>query len=538
MKIPILLIGICVLTTCTQPQRTKSGETGSLTLDVAGSESAMPHFKQGLLLLHNFEYTDAAAAFAEAQKVDPSFVMAYWGEAMTYNHPVWGDVNIEKARATLQKLGSTPAERAGKARTPMEKDFLAAIEILYGEGSKPDRDQSHAAYMEKVYKRYPGNIETAAFYALSLLGMKEDWSKWESVNEKAAAISKAILNKAPDHPGALHYYIHSEDHPDHARKALAAANKYDKVASYAGHALHMPSHIYLALGMWDDVVRANEVSWQASVDRKTKRKLSNDALSYHAHLWLEYGYLQQGRHYRARQLLENQIAYTSEVPSALARHHLIQMKGHYLFETGDWEGDLAALGVDTKGLTLGTRTASYLLEGTKAFKQRDKSALARVIQALESDLAKATLLRNSNTGIPVCGVSRFVESIPSELDIREADAVKMELMGLQAWANNDMKAADSWLQKATAQGEGYLYGPPGIFKPMHEVYGEFLLAADRPQEAYRQFETSLKMAPNRIQSLQGKLQSAQKMKDIQKETEVKEQLEGLLKQADEKVRKG
>lgn len=538
MKIPILLVGICVLTTCTQPQSTKSRDSESLTLDVTGSASAMPHFKKGLLLLHNFEYTDAAEAFVEAQKLDPTFMMAYWGEAMTYNHPVWGDLDIEKARATLQKLGSTPAERAGKAHTPMEKDFLAAIELLYGEGSKPDRDQAHAAYMEKVYKRYPGNIETAAFYALSLLGLKEDWSKWESVNEKAAAVSKAILNKAPDHPGALHYYIHSEDHPDHARKALAAANKYDKVASYAGHALHMPSHIYLALGMWDDVVRANEVSWQASVDRVTKRKLSNNALSYHAHLWLEYGYLQQGRHDRARQLLENQISYTHEEPSALARYHLVQMKGHYLFETGDWEGDLAALGVDTKDLTLSTRTANYLIEGTKAFKHRDKPALARAIQALESDLAKASLLRKSNTGIPVCGASRFVKSVPSELNIREADAIRMELMGLQAWVNNDLKEADNWLQKATAQGEGYLYGPPGIFKPMHEVYGEFLLAADRPQEAYRQFETALRMAPNRIHSLQGKLESARKMNDLQKVSEVEKQLDELLKQADEKVRKG
>ncbi|GAB3166276.1 hypothetical protein GCM10027291_11530 [Telluribacter humicola] len=498
----------------------------------------MTHFKKGLLLLHNFEYVDAAEAFVEAQQIDPNFVMAYWGEAMTYNHPVWGDVDTEKARAALQKLGSTPAERVSKAKTSMEKDFLAAVDILYGEGSKPDRDKAHAAHMEMVYKRYPTNIETAAFYALSLLGLKEDWSKWESVNEKAATISKAILSRAPDHPGALHYFIHSEDHPDHARNALAAANKYDKVASYAGHALHMPSHIYLALGMWDDVVRANEVSWQASVDRKAKRKLTNNALSYHAHLWLEYGYLQQGRHDRARQLLENQVTYAKELPSALARYHLLQMKGHYLFETGDWEGDLAVLGIDTKDLTLSTRTAGYLIEGTKAFKQRDKSALARVVQELESDLGKASLLRNNTTGIPVCGVSRYAENIPSELDIREADAIRMELLGLQAWMNNDLKEADSWFQKATAQEEGYLYGPPGLFKPLHEVYGEFLLAADRPQEAISQFEQALRMAPNRIQSLQGKLVSARKMNDLQKATEVEKQLEGLLKHADEKVKKG
>jgi hypothetical protein len=302
MKTYTFLLALCLLLSCSTPAK-KEKQENNLPFEVTGSVDALPHFDKGLLLLHNFEYDDAAEAFIKAQQTDSTFAMAYWGEAMTYNHPVWGDVDVEKARATLSKLGSTTEEREAKTKTDLEKDFIKAVSILYGEGSKPDRDKEYAAAMEKVYERYPGNHEAAAFYALSLLGAKESLTLWEDQNIKGAEIAEAILKENPSHPGALHYLIHSDDHPAHAQKALAAADTYAKVASYAGHALHMPSHIYLALGMWDNVVSSNEVAWKASLDRQERKKLDNNHLSYHAHMWLQYGYLQQGRFDRAKELI-------------------------------------------------------------------------------------------------------------------------------------------------------------------------------------------------------------------------------------------
>ena len=171
--------------------------------------------------------------------------------------------------------------------------------------------------MGSLYKKYPDNHDVAAFYSLSLMGKAAGWN--EVLCNEAAAIAARLLEKDPKHPGALHYFIHAQDHPDFAKKAWDAANNYSTVASYSGHALHMPSHIYLALGRWDDVVKSNEISWQAGVDRKTSRGLDNNALNYHAHWWLAYGYLQQGRFSKAKERVRDQLTFTAELSSPVAR---------------------------------------------------------------------------------------------------------------------------------------------------------------------------------------------------------------------------
>ena len=175
------------------------------TLDAIASEAARPYFERGLLLLHNFEYVDAAEQFVLAQQKDPSFVLSYWGEAMTYDHPVWRNGNLRKARAALQKIGATDGERSGKAKTALEKDLMAGAGILFGEGSKVDRERAYAQHMAAMYEKYPENRDVAAFYALSLLATKNDWTQWEENNVQAAEIAQRILEADPDHPGALHY---------------------------------------------------------------------------------------------------------------------------------------------------------------------------------------------------------------------------------------------------------------------------------------------------------------------------------------------
>ena len=537
MRAIILVITVCVLVSCTSTTQKENSLVG-LPFEVNGSAEAMPAFQKGHLLLHNFEYYDAAEAFLEAQKIDPDFVMAYWGEAMSYNHPVWGVVDVDKARAIMQRLGAIPEEREGKAKTELEKDFIRAIEILYGSGSKSERDLAYLEHMKEMYNRYPGNNEAATFYVLALLGTKEDWRNWENVNEQAAEISKAVLESNPAHPGALHYLIHSDDHPEYAKFALAAANDYSKVASYAGHALHMPSHIYLALGMWDEVVLSNEVAWQAGVDRVKNKALNNDELNYHSHLWLLYGYLQQGRNDRALELLKNQIQYVTELPSGRARFHLLKMKGHYLFETETWTGDIADLTIETKDLSLESRSVGYLIDGVKAFKQDEEAELMKVIQAIKMDLSVANSLKETSANITVCGVSSYSNTIPSEYELNNGAMMYNELQALLAWKQNRLKEAEELFRKAVEIDESFVTGPPDFVKLSNEFLGEFLLAMNRPEEANEQFDLALKSAPNRLLALKGKLDVAKQLNDAEKVKQLETQISERSVKNSEKVEQG
>ena len=210
--------------------------------------------------------------------------MAYWGEAMTYNHNLWSEQDYDKGAATIAKMNNAQAELN---LTELEKDLIQSAKILYkNDASKTDRDLAFSQYLQKLSKKYPDNHEVAAFYALSLLGSDPE-GRDDSLFGKSALIAKGILEENPDHPGALHYLIHAYDDPNHAKLALQAADAYAVVAPDASHALHMPSHIYVALGMWDKVVSSNENAYRASLNRKEKKNLDNDARGYHAYHWLE-----------------------------------------------------------------------------------------------------------------------------------------------------------------------------------------------------------------------------------------------------------
>ncbi|MEO1628238.1 MAG: hypothetical protein AAFV25_24025, partial [Bacteroidota bacterium] len=298
----LILFFLCLSLAACQDSTTPSNELGELHFQPTGLPDAQPAFEKGLLLLHSFEYEDAREAFLEAQSIDPDFAMAYWGEAMTYNHPLWARQLLEEGREALQKLDSLPAQRAEKAATPIERDFLNAVSVLFGEGDRNERASTYKDQMAEMRKKYPKNHEASAFYALSLLG-SVPFGRDKEVFEKSARIAESILAENPKHPGALHYLIHSYDDPEHAQLGKNAADDYSQVAPDAAHALHMPSHIYVAMGMWDEVVQSNIASWEASVNRKERKELDNKALNYHALHWLMYGLLQKKETKRARQLL-------------------------------------------------------------------------------------------------------------------------------------------------------------------------------------------------------------------------------------------
>ncbi len=268
------------------PLAAQSHRLGTIAFPNSGPKAAQPPFIRGVLLLHSFEYDDAAAAFREAQRLAPGFALAYWGEAMTQTHPVWNQQEVDSARAILARLGPTPEARSARARTRRERGYLEAVEILYGDGSKPRRDTLYSAAMGRLAAAYPSDLEARAFYALSLLGLSQG-TRNVPTYMRAGALAEEVLRRNPDHPGAAHYVIHAFDDPAHAPLGLPAARAYSKIAPGAAHAQHMTSHIFVALGMWDETVDANVAALGPNRPAWTPN---------HVSAWLDYAYLQQGRH--------------------------------------------------------------------------------------------------------------------------------------------------------------------------------------------------------------------------------------------------
>jgi len=230
-----------------------AGDLGATNFPNSGAPSAQRDFLRGLLLLHSFEYQGARKSFQAAQGTDPGFAMAYWGEALTYNHPLWGEQDLAAARSALARLAPTIEERAAKAPTARERDYLASAEKLYGDGDKIRRDADYSAALGALARAYPDDLDARAFYALSILGLTG--GKRNVANYmRAAAEGEAVYEIDRFHPGALHYLIHAYDDPIHAPLGLRAARLYGSVAPAASHAQHMPSHIFFALGMWDDAI--------------------------------------------------------------------------------------------------------------------------------------------------------------------------------------------------------------------------------------------------------------------------------------------
>jgi len=278
------------------------------------SAAAQTAFVRGMLLLHVYEYPRAEKAFQQAEKLDPDFVMAYWGEAMTATHPIWNQDNPAAGRAALAKLGATPEARAAKATTAREKAWLGAVEALFGPGSLAERDKGFLAAMEAIARQWPQDDEAQLFLAQALLGVTRG-DRNTANYLRAAEICKAVLARNPQHPGAAHYWIHGMDDPEHAAGALPAARVLAKIAPDAGHAQHMVSHIFVALGMWDDVVAANEHS-VALTDAQASAANKPPTGCGHYPEWLQYAYYQQGRLRDAGKLLDVCLR---AAPVALAR---------------------------------------------------------------------------------------------------------------------------------------------------------------------------------------------------------------------------
>ncbi len=480
----------------------QSGDLGRIDFATSGSPQAQKHFLRGALLLHSFEYDDAAEEFRAAQKIEPGFAMAYWGEAMTYNHPLWMQQDSDAARAALKRLAPTPEARLAKAPTDREKGYLSAVEALYGEGDKAARDLAYAEAMRRLHEKYPDDLDAASLYALALLGTCEGKRDY-AVYMRAAAILEDVFAQNPLHPGAVHYLIHCYDDPIHAPLGMRAARVYAKIAPAAGHALHMPSHIFFASGMWKEAAASNTAAWKASLDRAERKKLGPDEHNDHALFWLEYAQLQLGRYADARKTLATMEADVRASGSVRTRGHVVMMKAAYLIGTRRWSSDAAGITVKTEDLPPMARGLDLFVEGMRSIETGDGAGAQRALDELKS-----------GAGEPGHGGTRSY-GMPHAASVDPVLAKELESKILLARGEKDRAVALAKEAAAEEDAMSFEFGPPAIAKPAHELLGEMLFSAGRAAEAQKEFEASLSRAPGRALSLLGLARAAAQAGDTE-----------------------
>jgi tetratricopeptide (TPR) repeat protein len=495
MRLVFVLVTLCAVSAGIKGQPTTLGRTEFPT---SGSPAAQEHFLRGALLLHSFEYPDAAEEFRKAEAAEPGFAMAYWGEAMTYNHPLWMEQDRDEARKAIQKLAPTPAARLAKAPTQREKLYLEAVEALYGEGERDARDRAYAEAMRRLHEAFPEDLDAEALYALSLLGTTEGKRDF-AVYMRAAALVEDVFAKNREHPGAAHYLIHCYDDPVHAPLGMRAARVYAGIAPAAVHALHMPSHIFFASGMWAEAVSSNEASWAASVARAEKLKLGASGHSFHALSWLEYSYLQLGRWKDARETLA--IGERDTKAGGGGRGgDFSSMRAAWIVETGRC-GDGALPPPEA------TQPRDRFVRGLCALASADAAGARRELDAMRASPDKPDEGHSHGGSTMTYGGPRGGANVP--------EALAKELEAKLAQARRDHAAAVTLAREAAAteNAMAFEFGPPVVVKPAHELLGEILLEQGRAAEARVEFETALAHAPGRSLSLLGLARAAAKAGD-------------------------
>ena len=442
---------------------------GSISFPNSGNAAAQPAFIRGVLLLHSFEYEAAAEAFRDAQKADPGFALAYWGEAMTYNHSLWQQQDKAAALRALAKLGATPAARAAKAPTDRERQYLAAVEALYGDGTKHDRDDAYMRAMGRLMDAFPDDMEARAFYGLSILGSRDGVRDFATYM-RAAATVQPVFDANPDHPGAAHYLIHSFDDPIHAPLGLPAARKYATIAPGAAHAQHMTAHIFVALGMWDDVIAAN-VRARDAQDADNARRGRPANVCGHYSSWLQYGYLMKGDATRAAELMDKCHGRMSEKPSGGEVNYFVSMRARQILDTEDWSLASKWTWTPPAGGAGAVSGDAFTYAFTNAF-----AALRR------GDAAPARAL--------------LAQPIPAD---SSSKLHAEELRGLVAMAAGKTDEGLGLLRAAAAAEDGspFEYGPPAVVKPTFELLGEELKKLGRADEARAAFTRAAERTPGR-----------------------------------------
>ncbi len=488
-------------------------KVGKVHFPVSCRADAQQQFDRALAMLHSFWYPQALDAFAALSSANPDCAMAYWGIAVSARaNPLVGSPD---AAALDRGWQAVEKAKAAAAPTARERDYIAAMEAYYQDWrtrAYPTRVLAYESAMEQVYRRYPDDNEGALFYALAIneavTVLPADKSYARPL--KAGQILERGLAAQPDHPGALHYLIHSYDFPSLAARGLPAAERYADVAPSAPHALHMPSHVYSMLGMWQESIRSNQASLRAS---KTY---------VHAMDFMTYAYLQGAQDGEAQRLVEQSGALrgaqappvaNSPTGGVLAVHTAFAaIPARYALERGRWS---EARALQIRPAYPVADAITYFTRAMGAARSGDVAGARQEIAQLES----------------------VVNTLKQTQDGYWAEQVEIERLAAEAWTAHaaGKKSEALKLMNAAADREDASEKHVAMENrlwPMRELLGELLLTMDRPADAFRAFELSLKAAPNRFRGFYGAAKAAERNKDRARATQYYEKLIALCSHAD------
>ena len=484
-------------------------QLGSIEFATSGAPQTQAAFLEGVKALHSFQFDEAAVAFRRAQQADADFALAYWGEAMSYNHPLWAQQDGDAARGVLERLAPTLEGRLAAARLDKEKAFVEAVErLFYGPADKLARDTAYSEAMARMHARWPDDHEIATFYALSLLGTVRPGDTGFKRQALAASIVMDVFAENPQHPGAAHFIIHSFDDPEHAPLALPAARVYASIAPSAPHALHMPSHIFVQIGMWDEVVKSNTVAYRAAVELNERMHLAEGREDFHTLSWLTYANLMLGKFDAAKANVElAQQAALRNPDNAAVQTGYLGMRARYMLETEQWEeipidavhAGSAASSMPGMTMALDGGNAWLFAAGMSAAQRGDPAAADAVAAALEGRRASTEASGNTYAAKAIAILQNEVAALAAAARGRHDAAARLAKQAVQIELTMNAPS-----------------GPPDPIKPALELYGELLLAANRPAEAVAAFEQSLLRTPKRTPSLLGLARAAAAAEDDRK----------------------
>jgi hypothetical protein len=486
---------------------------GKVNFPVSCDEGLQLQFNRAVAMLHSFWYEKANEEFAAIAQKDPACAMAYWGIAMTLYHPIW---EAPGPAALKQGLEAVAKAKLAAPKTERERDYISAIETFYKDSDKLDHYTRALAYekaMEQLHARYPDDREAAIFYALALQGSASPSDKTYSNHKKAGAILERILPDQPDHPGVAHYIIHAYDFPPLAARALDAARSYAKIAPDSPHALHMPSHIFTRLGLWQESIESNLASEAAAL------KYNAPGNVLHAQDYLVYAYLQGAQDRAAKKVIDTAPPPVKGDPQYFnALYATGTMASRYAVERHQW------------------KEAATLIVAPKTF-PGGRYAWA------EANIHLARALGASHVGDIDSG-KKEVQQLGSLRDTLVqsnekywADQVDIQREIATAWltlAEGKHEEALRQMRHAADHEDSTDKHPvtPGMILPARELLGEMLLELKQPAQALVEFEGTLRTAPNRYNALSGAAHAAKLSGDSEKAKSYYTKLLGICNHAD------
>jgi tetratricopeptide (TPR) repeat protein len=517
----VLIAGFTALDaeTAAVPEPGELRAAGTVDFPVSCTPAARPEFVRGVALLHSFFYEEARRIFTAVAAKDPTFAMAQWGIAMTWWHPIWtpptpdemsaGEAAIEKA------MGMT-------ASTERERGFIQALNVYYNTPDGPnagevgqschgpvgarDRVVAYEKAMRQLSEKYPDDFEVQTFYAFAILavGYATPTDTTLAKQLQAAALLEKLRKKNPNHPGVTHYLIHSYDYPALAERGLAAARNYGSIAPWVPHALHMPSHIFTRLGMWEESIAANRSSADASRAYAAMRhRDATAAEELHALDYMAYSYLQEGQDAKAKEIVDfaDTVRKTNPELEFIAAYALAAIPSRYALERNAWS-DAAALRVPALPHWSSFPFMEALIEYSHALGRAHTGDLEGARKAMD----RMRQLRDATTD------PNF------DYFKRQLDQQTQAASAWVAYGENKKDDAIDILRRA-ADAEDILGKhpvSPGALVPAREQLGDLLLKLGRPKEAQREFEAALKIYPGRFRGLYGAAQAAQQIGEKEK----------------------